>query len=210
MKASVSIVLILALAATSFFFYSRNRDMERQLVELRREMEGVSELRTEVETLRTQAARAPELEQLQKEAAEVHKLRNQVRQFQKEKETLARQVQSVEASKADLQQRIEVQQTQLQAAHAQPVQQGVVPVVAMSLADQRNTCIANLKQWDGATEQWALENRKKAGDTPTLEELVGAKAYIRRMPVCPGGGTYTLAPVGQMPTCTIPGHELPR
>jgi len=27
------------------------------------------------------------------------------------------------------------------------------------------------------------------------------------MPVCPGGGTYTIGPVGELPQCSIPGHN---
>jgi prepilin-type N-terminal cleavage/methylation domain-containing protein len=32
---------------------------------------------------------------------------------------------------------------------------------------QRNACISNLRQIDGAKEQWALENKKSAGTDTT-------------------------------------------
>src|ERR1043165_4438496 len=67
---------------------------------------------------------------------------------------------------------------------------------------QRNACINNLRQIDGAKEQWALENKKKSGDavqdtdiTPYIKGLV--------MPSRPAGGTYTTGAVDAPPTCTL-------
>src|SRR6266545_3424888 len=41
-----------------------------------------------------------------------------------------------------------------------------------------NSCIANLKQIDGAKATWALENKKTNSDIPTTNELYGAMNYI--------------------------------
>jgi hypothetical protein len=71
---------------------------------------------------------------------------------------------------------------------------------------QENACINNLRQIDGAKQQWALEKGKQATDVPTWDDL---KPYLGRIPVCPAGGTYTIGPVGEKPTCSIPGHRLP-
>jgi len=71
---------------------------------------------------------------------------------------------------------------------------------------QENACINNLRQIDGAKNEWALENNKKATDVPTKADLL---PYLRSWPVCPQGGTYTIGAVGDKPTCSIPGHELP-
>ena len=71
---------------------------------------------------------------------------------------------------------------------------------------QENACINNLRQIDGAKNEWALEKNKKATDVPTKEDLL---PYLRSWPVCPQGGTYTIGAVGDKPTCSIPGHELP-
>jgi len=75
---------------------------------------------------------------------------------------------------------------------------------------QQNGCINNLRQLDGAKNQWALEKGKKAGDVCTEDDL---KPYIRlasgQVPKCPQGGTYTIGPVGEQPKCSIPGHKLP-
>ncbi len=73
---------------------------------------------------------------------------------------------------------------------------------------QQNACINNLRQIDGAKNQWALEKGKKAGDVPTKEDLL---PFLRQWPVCPAGGTYTIGAVGEPPTCSLAnlGHKLP-
>ena len=77
-------------------------------------------------------------------------------------------------------------------------------------ASQKNACIANLKQIDGAKATWALEQKKVTTDTPADSDLFGATQYIRDKPSCPGGGTYALNDVGSKPTCTqsAVGHSL--
>ena len=75
-------------------------------------------------------------------------------------------------------------------------------------ASQKNACIANLKQVEGAKATWALEMKKVNTDTPGDSDLFGATQYIREKPNCPGGGTYTVAAVDTKPTCTIDGHTL--
>jgi competence protein ComGC len=72
---------------------------------------------------------------------------------------------------------------------------------------QQNACINNLRQIDAAKQQWALENNKQATDVPTWDDL---KPYLREIPHCPAGGTYTINAVGDPPHCSVPGHVLPR
>ena len=66
---------------------------------------------------------------------------------------------------------------------------------------QRNACINNLRQIDGAKQQWALEHKKPDTDTPASSDLV---FYMKdaQFPVCPAGGTYTINPVNAEPTCS--------
>src|ERR1043165_371062 len=59
-------------------------------------------------------------------------------------------------------------------------------------ASQKNACIANLKQMDGAKASWARELKKNNSDTPVDSDLFGATSFIRDKPDCPGGGTYSL------------------
>jgi len=71
---------------------------------------------------------------------------------------------------------------------------------------QKNACIRNLREIDGAKEQWALENKKSAGSA--LDEAA-VNSYIKGGgPSCPGGGTYTYGNVDSNPTCSIAGHTL--
>jgi hypothetical protein len=78
-------------------------------------------------------------------------------------------------------------------------------------ASQHNACVNNLRQIDAAKQQWALENNKKATDTPTQADI---QVYVGHgpngsWPICPQGGHYTIGPVGEVPQCSIPGHSLP-
>jgi hypothetical protein len=76
---------------------------------------------------------------------------------------------------------------------------------------QQNACVNNLRLFDAAKQQWALENRKQNTDTPTMKDLqpyLGRGANLE-LPVCPAGGVYTIGSVGEKPTCSIPGHVLP-
>ena len=71
---------------------------------------------------------------------------------------------------------------------------------------QQNACINNLRQLMPPNNEWALEKGKQSTDTPTMDDL---KPYLRKIPHCPAGGTYTINAVGQPPECSIPDHKLP-
>src|SRR3954469_23830578 len=66
-------------------------------------------------------------------------------------------------------------------------------------ASQKNACIANLKQIDGAKNTWALEQKKISADVPADTDIFGATLYIREKPGCPANGTYTLGAVSSKP-----------
>ena len=67
---------------------------------------------------------------------------------------------------------------------------------------QKNACINNLRQMDGAKEQWALELKQATGATVDTAAVVG---YIKgsAVPVCPAAGTYTWQNVGTTPSCSL-------
>lgn len=77
---------------------------------------------------------------------------------------------------------------------------------------QQNACINNLRQMDGAMEQYALEQKLSSSATYTLSNL---KPYIRltsggNLPSCPANGTYTAgASVTNAPTCSLSGSQYP-
>src|SRR5215208_7487335 len=68
---------------------------------------------------------------------------------------------------------------------------------------QKNACINNLRQIDGAKEQWALEDKQKAGTAVTATEQALINKYIKgdATPKCPAGGNYTYNAVDTAPTC---------
>src|SRR5881392_2933007 len=75
---------------------------------------------------------------------------------------------------------------------------------------QKNACINNLRQIDGAEQQWALE-MKTAAIVPQYSDISG---YLKNAVICPAGGTkfldsYALANVSgpEKPTCISPGGK---
>src|SRR6266436_1750994 len=85
---------------------------------------------------------------------------------------------------------------------------GFVVVIAIPdfmrarLSKSANACINNLRQIDGAKQEWALENRKGSNDIPSSAEIA---IYLvnNRLPVCPLGGTYIIGRVDEDPKCSI-------
>jgi prepilin-type N-terminal cleavage/methylation domain-containing protein len=73
---------------------------------------------------------------------------------------------------------------------------------------QKNACINNLRQIDGAKEQYALESKVSSG-TPgdsALNDYI--KGTMAKAKACPAGGTVATGAIGADPTCTAPGHQL--
>jgi prepilin-type N-terminal cleavage/methylation domain-containing protein len=78
---------------------------------------------------------------------------------------------------------------------------------------QMNACINNLRQVDGAIQQWALENKK---DTTATVVFTDISSYLRNSIICPSGGTafsdsYTITTVAAKPLCkkVSSSHALP-
>jgi prepilin-type N-terminal cleavage/methylation domain-containing protein len=75
---------------------------------------------------------------------------------------------------------------------------------------QKNACIANLKQIDGAVNTWALEQNKVNTDPIVTDEIFGPLLYIKAQPSCPAGGVYSYLPVGSTQghvECNLAGNE---
>lgn len=85
---------------------------------------------------------------------------------------------------------------------------GIRWIVAARSTPSSSACINNLRQLEGAEQQWALENHKITNDAPTWDDL---RPYLSRQLACPQGGVYTLPRVGGLPACSIggPTHSLP-
>src|SRR5207237_548018 len=70
---------------------------------------------------------------------------------------------------------------------------------------QSNACINNLRQIDGAKQQWALENNQSGTVSPSIAQI---QQYLGRgtagqYPQCPASGTYTIGDITVQPTCSL-------
>jgi prepilin-type N-terminal cleavage/methylation domain-containing protein len=99
---------------------------------------------------------------------------------------------------------------------------GMLAVIALPqwvharTASQNNTCINNLRQIFGATQQWALDFRKAPGADVRPDDVL---PYLRNAVTCPAGGasatfgsSYTVNTVSNLPVCRIvpAAHVLPQ
>ena len=86
---------------------------------------------------------------------------------------------------------------------------------------QMNACINNLRQIDGAKQQWALETKQAGNATPVTTDIdpyLGRSGSTTNV-ICPAGGangtfagSYTIGAVNIAPVCKITGvtgHVLP-
>jgi prepilin-type N-terminal cleavage/methylation domain-containing protein len=78
---------------------------------------------------------------------------------------------------------------------------------------QMNACINNLRQIDGAIQQWALEQKK---DTTAAVAEADVTPYLKNSVTCPSCGTtfadsYTVTTVATSPLCQKQAatHKLP-
>ena len=78
---------------------------------------------------------------------------------------------------------------------------------------QKNACINNLRQIDGAIQQWALENKK---DTTAAVAYGDISPNLKNSVTCPSGGStiddsYLISTVSVAPTCkkVAADHLLP-
>ena len=66
-----------------------------------------------------------------------------------------------------------------------------------------NSCICNLRQIDGAIQEWALEMKKANTATVSFSDISG---FLKNAVICPSGGTtfadsYTIVDVQTKPVC---------
>ena len=72
---------------------------------------------------------------------------------------------------------------------------------------QMNACINNLRQIDGAKQQWALETKQAANAAPQYTDISG---YLKNAVSCPAAGSvttfagsYNINNVDVLPACTV-------
>ena len=80
---------------------------------------------------------------------------------------------------------------------------------------QANACVNNLRQIDGAKQQWALEQKQLStaapGSAPLMPYL--GRGTVGAWPTCPAAGSYTINDCATAPSCNLssatPAHSLP-
>jgi TolA-binding protein len=214
-------ILALAACAGVALMYAFNQKQQAEIKLLQdqnQELQKTAEVAQEAQQNREQSENT-ELVQLRKDNEDVLRLRNEVRQLRDDKQQLTKQVQTAQSqisvAQAEALRAKSAQTAQASAAQDQQAQLDAFRqrygLVAANATDQdkANACINNLRQIDGAKQQWALENKKDANAVPVVNDLL---PYFKAgaMPGCPGGGSYTLNNVSMVPTCTIPGHVIPK
>jgi RNA polymerase sigma factor (sigma-70 family) len=140
-------------------------------------------------------AKADQLESQKQDQSELLRLRREVGQLRTQQTELAN---------------VRDENQRLRTATVQSRRQPSGQPQSISVEEiQRNECINNLRQIDGAMQQCALENNMTVTSVVTAEQIT---PYLVRpngqFPRCPSGGTYTFGSVTNLPTCSIPGHAL--
>lgn len=205
-------ICIVALLASEIFLFSANRQKDAALTQLNAAKQEATQLRNQLDELKTASAtiQNSESDRLRRENAalvkNVGELQNSAAQLRSVNQQLNQQLGTARTAVQLQQEHLQQLQTEnQQAAAAQAVEDQAERAGAMT---QRNACINNLRQIDGAKQQWALENNKNTDAVPTAQDLL---PFFRDnlFPICPSGGVYLINAVGLPPTCSVPGHALP-
>jgi hypothetical protein len=189
-------LLVAAFLASEIFLFAALRQKEAAQVSFQSQKQRADGLQAQLDQFKSSSADAQnaEISRLRAENLDLPRLRNQVTQLQAANQKLSEQLKATSTyarqQQAQLQQLTAAQQAQAEAA-------------------ERNVCIKNLREIDAVKQQWALDKNKSSDAIPTAQDLL---PYFKDgiFPVCPSGGTYTLNAVGYLPSCSVPGHELPQ
>ena len=194
--------LALMLVAEIFLFRAL-REKDAALTDLRGAQAQMWQMQKELDELKNSNAGL--------QAAEIIRLRKQNEIFTNRLAKAQTMIEQLETEAEQTAQRLTTARTalQLQQDHLQQLQAENRAVTDAGITIiHRNACINNLRQLDGAKQQWALEKNKPADAVPKPEDLL---PYLKDgvFPACPDKGTYFINNVEAIPTCTIPGHVLP-
>ena len=199
-------LVVVVFLVSEIMLFSASRQKDTALVSLHAEQERAAQLQAKVDELQNSnsSSQAAEIARLRADNQDLPRLRNQVTQLQAQNQKLSQQL-HVTLSAAQ-QQQAQLEQV---AAENQQVRAAAQEATAVT---ERNACINTLRQFDAAKQQWALEHNKTADALPTEQDIapyikLDANGYL---PKCPSGGTYTLNAVGELPSCSVPGHVLPQ
>lgn len=197
------------IVAGEVMLFQSNRQRQDALARLSIAQHDADKAREGLEQIQASAAamQGAEGDRLRREnqnlTQTITQLRNETNRLQKANQQLTRQLTTLGTAAQQQQERLQ----QWEAAGRQAT--AIVQQSQSQAETDRLACIANLKRIEAAKLQWAIEYNKTELDIPTMQDL---QPYFKDglVPVCPSGGAYTLNSVGQLPTCSIPGHALPQ
>ena len=200
-------VLVVASLVCLGVVYNSNQQQVAELAQARQanqELEQLHASQTDTNQSANPNGAKDELTRLREENKDLLRLRNEVRQLRDENKQLKGQAQTAQAQV----QTVQAQAEALRASAAQASAQAQQAEASARMQNQINICINNLRQIDGAIQQWALETSKVANSRVTMADI---DPYLKLKPLtCPANGIYTLTTVAAPPTCSIPGHILPK
>lgn len=200
MKIILPWLLFLIAAAGAAVFYNGNQTKSAELQKLQLQAQEAEALRGELEEFKKNQVAPEELARLKEGRDELLRLRNQVRQLTADKSQLSQQAQAAQSAAEKAQEQAQT----LAQAQNQVLAQAQEQVQAVAAS----TCVTHLRQLDRAKQLWVQDHEKTAQATPTENDLL---PYLpnQTLPVCPGGGKYTLGSVATPPTCSVANHVLP-
>ncbi|HZV36903.1 MAG TPA: hypothetical protein VFB72_20165 [Verrucomicrobiae bacterium] len=216
MKIFLPWVLVVALGGGIYFLCTQVKQRDDQIAKLSEQSTELAQLHAENDELKKISLQKDELDRLRKEHDELLRLRGENQRAKDQIKKLNTQLAAAQAKDAAAQaESAKAQEAQQQAAQLANENQALrnqaqqIASEERVAAEQHAVCINNLRQIDGAKQQWALENKKTADAVPTAADLAPYLPNINQM-VCPAGGTYTINAVGVPPTCSVPSHTLPK
>jgi uncharacterized phage infection (PIP) family protein YhgE len=207
----ITIATCIAVAALAVFVVMQ----QRTITQLRQENEALQQQAAQIAPSQEQVARAVQdaadagggAAAREAQVRELARLRAEAQQLRQQTNELARARQEIQALHDRAASEAEARAFETEARRSQTALQAQTDKTQSMM----NACVNNLRLIDAAKQQWALENKKGANDTPTWDDL---RPYIGHgpqgeLPECPDGGVYTIGAVGEKPTCSNPKHVLP-
>ena len=198
-KIKLSVVTLVALAglATSLGIeHHAAAKLNAENAALRALGYQIERLRAENERMAGLQANASEMERLRVDHLDLLRLRAEVTRLRQSQGDIAR---------------LETENRQLRAVRGnQAGSVSSVASVAYEIEQAKNNCIENLRQIDGAKEQWAMVTRQSDGVQVDLK-AVNSLLFHSQTPTCPAGGVYSYGATGMRPTCSMGaalGHTL--
>jgi chromosome segregation ATPase len=187
-----------------FFLFRALREKDAAQTDLRAAQAQMWQMQKDLDELKNSNAGL--------QAAEISRLRKQNEIYTNRIAQAQAKIDQLEAEAAQTAQHLTTARTalELQQDHLQQLQtENKLVTDAGITIIHRNACINNLRQIDGAKQQWALEKNKTGDDVPTEKDLL---PYLKDgvFPTCPDGGTYSINNVDALPTCTVQDHVLPQ